>query len=384
MASNTNSKHEVKINPNKFISEIINIAIDPELGSPYMIQQAKEKQIKRGDINSWNDLRTHFDPVSPDIFKEKPTMFNTTKWALKRAQTKPGYELMMGETGGTTGAPKKTTFSVNMLKNIDDILAQDEYDIHTGTFNAIHKEFVLLADKFGVKTNLNWLAMLPTGPHPVGKWATTYWEPYFANLVWHIDLDPRFIKKAMVADPKIGGMYLKHLQDQAQNLIKQEFPLINGIFTTSIIIEKMFPIVKKMREEGNLQAIVHGGAPMSEETHRILIEDLKIPVIGVYGQSLFGVLWQSPILDGTHIDYFPYSRMNCYVTGDVSNPAENIVEYGEIGTVVSQRVSPECVIPHMIQDGDLGTRIKPKGSFEKDGVRDPHRELKQGQQMGVY
>ena len=75
--------------------------------------------------------------------------------------------------------------------------------------------------------------------------------------------------------------------------------------------------------------------------------------------------------------------MNSFVVEDPFD-IQTRLGYGETGTVVSQRVSPECVIPALVQTGDLATLIPPKGKFKQDGLRNPHRELSQGQQMGVY
>jgi len=197
-------------------------------------------------------------------------------------------------------------------------------------------------------------------------------------------MDPRFVKVAMMADPKIGGMYLQHMQDQVERLVKQEFPFITGMFTTGVLIEKMFPLIQSLKEKGNLQAIVHGGTPLSNETLKILKEDMGLKVCGFYGQSLFGTAFESPDHEGYHLDYYPHPRMNMFV---VDNPDDisTRVNYGEQGTVVSQRISPETVIPALVQTGDIANLIKPKGKFSyADGVRDPHRDLTGNQQMGVY
>ena len=199
-----------------------------------------------------------------------------------------------------------------------------------------------------------------------------------------IDMDPRWVKKAAMIDPKIMGLYLKHMQDQTEALVKQEFPFISGLFTTGVLIEKSFPMIQALHGKGNLQAIVHGGTPLNNETLKVLRDDMGLKVCGFYGQSLFGTAFESPDTEGYYIDYAPHPRMNMFVVSD-ENDISTRVNYGEMGTVVSQRISPETVIPALVQNGDIATLIKPKGKFDYcDLVGDPHRDLSQGQQMGVY
>ncbi len=384
MASSTSTK-QVMISKNDqkdFLTECVDIAIGEETGSPYMIGLAAEKGIKKGDINSWEELAEQFGPTGPNIFRDKSIMFTTTKWAHEYYAKNPGTEMQVAETGGTTGAPKKNILFANTLRN--DFDNMDYFSLDTDTFNVLAKVCEGQFEDFGIPRDLTYLATVPTGPHTIGKWTLKSFERDFAKSVFLIDMDPRFVKVAMMADPKIGGMYLQHMQDQVERLVKQEFPFITGMFTTGVLIEKMFPLIQNLKERGNLQAIVHGGTPLSNETLKVLREDLGLPVMGFYGQSLFGTAFESPDHEDYFIDYYPHPRMNMFV---IDNPTDisTRVNYGEQGTVVSQRISPETVIPALIQTGDLATLIKPKGKFGfADGVRDPHRDLTDNQQMGVY
>ncbi|NPD89022.1 MAG: hypothetical protein HGN29_09860 [Asgard group archaeon] len=384
MASTSTAKSSVanKIDQIDFLAECVNIAIGEETGSPYLIKLAKEKGINKGDINDWVDLAEKLGPTDPSVFREFPVNYTTTKWAHEFYAKTPGAELQVAETGGTTGLPKKNILLANTTRiDFDDM---DYFDLETDTFNVLVKLCLDNIKDFGIPKDLTYLATVPSGPHTIGKWTLKSFERDIAKSVFMIDLDPRFVKVAMMTDPKIGGLYMKHMQDQVQHLVKQEFPFIQGLFITGVLIEKMFPLLQNLREKGNLQAIVHGGTPLSNETLKVLTEDMGLPVCGFYGQSLFGTAFQSPDFEGYHIDYYPHPRMNMFV---VENPADitSRVNYGEQGTVVSQRISPETVIPALVQTGDIATLIKPKGKFDYcDGVRDPHRDLSQGQQMGVY
>ncbi len=384
MASSTSTK-QVMISKNDqkdFLTQCIDIAIGEETGSPYMIGLAAEKGIQKGDINSWEELAEQFGETDPNIFRDKSIKFTTTKWAYDYYSKNPGIELQVAETGGTLGAPKKNVLLANTLRN--DFDNMDYFSLETDTFNVLAKLCADQFEDFGIPRSLNYLATIPTGPHTIGKWTLKSFERDFAQHVFLIDMDPRFIKVAMMTDPKIGGMYLQHLQDQVERIVKQEFRTISGMFTTGVLIEKMFPLIQNLKERGNLQTIVHGGTPLSNETLKILKEDLKLKVCGFYGQSLFGTAFESPDHEDWHIDYFPHPRMNMFV---IDNPTDisTRVNYGEQGTVVSQRISPETVIPALIQTGDIATLIKPKGKFGfADGVRDPHRDLTGNQQMGVY
>jgi len=381
MATSAQSKIENSgLSKSEFIAECLNIAIDEKLGSPFMIKKAKEKGVKKDDITSWEDLAEHFGSTDPEIFRKYPINYTITKWAFQKIKDDSTLELSLAETGGTTGPPKKTLYLAR-LGELPKVI--DPYDLEIPYYSVLTSYAVENLKDFNIPLKLNWLAIVPTGPHAIGKWAIKLFERDIAQLLYLIDLDPRFIKKAMMTNPQIGGIYLKHLQEQTENIIRQEFPFIQGIFTTGVLLEKMFPMIQRLRTEGNLQAILHGGTPMPEETYKILLEELQLPVMGFYGQSLFGTLFQSSEIEAYNIDYYPHPRMNSFVVSDPFDISTRL-SYGDTGTVVSQRVSPECVIPALVQTGDLATLIPPKGKFKQDGLRNPHRELKQGQQIGVY
>ncbi|MCE7749208.1 MAG: hypothetical protein GPJ51_12495 [Candidatus Heimdallarchaeota archaeon] len=383
MASTSAQKTIVnKLDQKDFLVECVDIAISEELGSPYLIELSKERNVKKGDIQSWQDLATHLGPTPPDIFREKSVNYTTTKWAHEYYAKTPGCELQVAETGGTTGPPKKNILLANTTRQ--DFKEMDYFDMNTDTFNVLVKMCLSQFEDFGIPLHLTYLATVPTGPHTIGKWTIKSFERDFAKSLFMIDMDPRWVKKAAMIDPKMMGMYLAHMQEQTEALVKQEFPFIEGLFTTGVLIEKSFPMIQALRGKGNLKAIVHGGTPLNNETLKVLKEDMGLPVCGFYGQSLFGTAFESPDHEGFNIDYYPHPRMNMFVVSD-ENDISTRVNYGEEGTVVSQRISPETVIPALVQNGDIAHLIKPKGKFDyADGVRNPHRDLSQGQQLGVY
>ncbi len=367
---------------NDFIMECVNISIDEQTGSPLMINLAKEKGVKKNDISDWVDLAEHFAPISPDEFR-KSIYHTTNKWALNWVKQDSHRSTVLVETGGTTGKPKKTVFLEDLSILPENL---DPYDINTPTFPAATQFALGMLDDFGIKLKgTNVLTMLPTGPHMAGKWVIKYWDRATQGMVYHIDLDPRFIKVAMMKNPEAAQLYLDNMNFQVSNLIDQEFANIGIVITTGVIVEKMFPLLKKMKEQGKLQGIIHGGVPMSQETHKLVIEELGVPIAGYYGQSLFGSTVQSPLLNENYdLDYYPWERMNMFITLD-ENDITNRADYGEEGIVVSQRISPECVIPALIQDGDYGELIRGKGRYtNRDGVRNPHRILKSNEKLGVY
>ncbi len=365
-----------------FIEECVNIAIDEELGSPLMIEKAKERNVKKGDVRTWEELVEHFGPAHPDDFR-KTVFYSTTKWAKKWAKENPQRYCCFVETGGTTGPPKKTIFlddSSLLPGNLDP------YDIDTPTYPAASQEALKMLDLHKIPRDGEHyaLSMLPTGPHMAGKWVIKYWDRD-VSPVYHIDLDPRYIKISMMKNPEAAKLYLETMNFQVANLVKQEFANIGIVITTGVIIEKMYQQILAMKEKGSLKGLVHGGVPMSPETHKMIKEELKLPIAGYYGQSLFGPTMQSEVVSTDYdLDYYPWSRMNMFVISD-ENDINTRVEYGGTGTVVSQRISPECVIPALIQHGDVGTLISGKGYYkDRDGVRNPIRVLKTDESLGVY
>jgi len=383
MASTSAQKTIInKLDQKDFLIECVDIAISEELGSPYLIELSKERNVRKGDIQSWQDLAEHLGPTDPNVFRDKSVNFTTTRWAHEYYAKTPGVELQVAETGGTTGPPKKNIILANTTRQ--DFDEMDYFDLETDTFNVFTKLCLDQFKDFNIPLHLNWLATIPTGPHMIGKFTLKAFERDLAKSMFTIDMDPRWVKKAAMVDPKIIGMYMQHLQEQTEALVKQEFPFIELLFTTGVLIEKSFPMIQALRTKGNLKAIIHGGTPLNNETLKVLREDMGLPVLGFYGQSLFGTAFESPDHDDFNLDYYSHPRMNMFVVAD-ENDISSRVNYGEMGTVVSQRISPETVIPALVQNGDLATLVKPRGKFNyTDGVRNVHRDLSKGQQMGVY
>lgn len=362
-----------------YVQEIVNLHLDSENGSPYIIERAAKLGIKQDDVSCLEDL-VHFGPTSPDLFRELPIQKTTSKWALRKAKEDPRYSVLSLETGGTTGKPKRSMWLHSRDQYGMDL---DPYDWDTAYYNLVLTQMMKHMDAAGVPEHLNYLMMVPSGPHAIGSLILEV--PRFrGGWSYSIDLDPRWIKKAGISGDMQGvGNYLKHIQQQSEAIIQQEFPYIGGVFTTSVILEKMYEALEAMKEKGSLQSIIHGGTPMSRETHRLLREDLGVSVIGAYGMSLIGVLYQHWESDNFSLDYYPTpGRMFVDVISD-PNDISSRVDYGERGTAVATRVSPDVLIPNLVQHGDIAERIPPKAPYNVDGLRDPGREVRTAQ-MGVY
>ena len=364
----------------EFIEKCVNIAIDDELGSPYMKELAQEKGIEKGDIKSWEELIEICGPTDPNIFRNKSVEYTMTEWANRWYARTPGSELQVAETGGTTGPSKKNTLAANTTRL--DFDEMDYFDLEVDAFNVLVKLCKQQFKDWDIPLReIGFVAGVPTGPHTIGKWTIKSFERDFARRLFLIDMDPRWVKVMAMAGEDIQP-YLDHMTRQTGELMKQEAGKWKGWFTTGIVLAKAAGGLPGMAK-GGLNTILHGGTPIEPEQIE-LIRGLGIKLMGFYGQSLFGTAFESEIHDNPHVDYFPHPRMNMFIIKD-PNDINSRVDYGEMGTVVSQRVDPTTIIPGLVQTGDLAERVPGRGKFSfADGTRNPHRDLTGGAQIGVY
>lgn len=333
----------------ELLERVINLHFDDENGTPYWIKKAKELNINpKKDLNSIDALHL-LGHAHEDALRYLPISDFIPKSILKH---KKG-SIRIGETGGTTGTPKRApceiSFWTKMMKFFDNG-----------------------AEYHGIPKEIDIFYIGPTGPHPVG-WLGLELPKRYNSLGYTIDLDTRFIKKAAAAkktDPKDNSLelYMKHMGEQIMPILQTQKPGI--LFTTAKIIEILVHKVPDASKLG-IKGIIHGGIAMSPDTQRIIKKEIfpNVPLMGIYGNSLLGVAIQLPN-ETNHLTYYPMQPHNIINVMRPDEPLEK-VNYGERGQVMFHRMSPEFFMPN-VYERDEATRVRPtaKYGYDWDGVQD--------------
>jgi phenylacetate-coenzyme A ligase PaaK-like adenylate-forming protein len=336
---------DARLDPDEFIQAAMEWHFNPDTGSPYWINRARTL-----DFDPRADVKTHADlEYFPDVAAELRD--------VKVADLIPrGYGNQPGtagvfESGGTTGAPKRVVVLRDWL---DRMLAWSNANL----------------DAHGFTRGVNWLGIVPTGPHIVGELfrrsAATHGSCGFL-----VDLDPRWVKKLIAQGERAAvDAYAEHVIDQAAFVLRSQD--IGVLVTTPPLLERLArraDLVDLVNEK--VRAIRWGGTELDPDT-RYLYKSEVFPetiLCGNYGGTMIlGIAGERP----GQPDRGPcvFDTMSPYVTFSVVNPeTRTMVGYGERGRVLASHVSKSFLLPNNLER-DLATRMEPPRPQAGDSVAD--------------
>jgi phenylacetate-coenzyme A ligase PaaK-like adenylate-forming protein len=343
--------------PNEFIQAAMQWHFNPETGSPFWLARARSLGFDpRTDVNSHGDL-AQFPNVAAELRGVPATDLIPRGYG-------PRPEVMgIFESGGTTGAPKRV------------VVMRDWMERMVNAMNANYRGH-------GVEQGLNWLGIVPTGPHLVGelfrRCATTHGAHAFS-----IDLDPRWVKK-LIADGRNeeAGAYAEHLIDQAAFVLRSQ--KIGVLMITPPLLERLAmreDLVELVNE--SVRAINWGGTQLDPEELRLYKTDVfpGVTIRGNYGSTMMlGVAGERPTEASDEQGVF--DALSPYVTFSVIDPATGRpVDYGQRGQVVVNHVSKSFLLPNNLERdlairmpalpgrvGDSVANISPVATFESEAV----------------
>ena len=333
-----------EIDLDEWIRKILEIHFDPREGTPYWLK--KEKKL---GIDVKKEIETVEDLHVLGLMDEED-LRNLPAEELKPKRFAKTDVMMVAETGGTTGAPKRAVWGRSSWQ------AGQDY-VRWGL------------ELNGIPRGYNWLYAGPTGPHIFGA---IMWDMIRStdDLFFTVDLDPRFVRKLMMSQNfKVLEEYMQHIQDQVMAILRSQ--KIGILLTTSKILE-----VLPQRADKDLlrsfKGIVHGGTSMSVDTYKVFLEEVYvgITIAGIYGNTLFGGAIQRPFRKGDYnLDYYPGFPYFYYNVVDFDDPWEE-VDVGKTGQVKGHRFTEDSLIVNLLER-DEGEKIGPNKPFEWDGVQNP-------------
>lgn len=322
---------------------VIETHFDPEDGTPYWLDWARERGIDvRDDIDSFADIERVFSPFDEDVLRTIPVE--------EFAPRSLSGDRRVYETGGTTGPPKRLVMKDYWIEQAEWAARVLESEARFPTGN------VLMLGPPGGANNAGTFVQ-----HLAAAWDA---------LPFHINMDPRWAKRLGRSDPDRFETYVDHLVDQAERVLDTQD--VTVLFTTSRLLER--PRVRDLVADSTVEAVYHGGTPLDPDTHRIFLTDWydNVALVGEYGNTLMGVAQEVPSLRPPEersyaLDYAPSYP---YFVPEIVDEDGELVGYGERGRVRLTVLTKEFFVPLLVER-DEATRVRGEDPLGWDWVRNP-------------
>ncbi|MBV8966185.1 MAG: phenazine antibiotic biosynthesis protein, partial [Mycobacteriaceae bacterium] len=181
-----------------------------DTGSPFWLRAANDLDFDPlTDVRSLADLR---------LF---PNLVDDLRWVpvadlIPRGYGSPAPVPWIFESGGTTGAPKRT---VQMPDWVEQVTRWQMEDFADG----------------GFVPNSGLLFIMPSGPHGVGHFSRAVAQRS-GSMFYPVDLDPRWAKKLAAggAGAQLSG-YVGHVLEQAEHILRTQN--VANLHTTPPLLE---------------------------------------------------------------------------------------------------------------------------------------------------
>ncbi len=259
------------------------------------------------------------------------------------------------ESGGTTGAPKRT---VQLPDWAEQTIRWHVEDMLSG----------------GYVRGGGWLGLMPSGPHGVGYYARLVAQR-LGSTYFTVDLDPRWVKRL---SPREVPGYVAHVLDQAGYQLRTQRianlhttpPLLNAIARVNSLVDLV---------NSQVRYLLLSGAHVDPDTLDLFAD--------IFPETTFALAYGSTmIMSQAHTrrdgDSFVFDPRSPYVFFRVIDPDTGAdVPYGERGQVVMNHISKGMFLPNNLErdtairvpglDGQIGdsvSEVAPVAEFAGEPV----------------
>lgn len=328
--------------PEAYLRAAIAWHFGDDTGSPFWLRAARDLAFDpMTDVKTFADLR-----LFPNLVNElRSVAVEDLIPRGYRAQQSATPLPQIFESGGTTGAPKRT---VQMPDWVAQVVEWQTEDFATG----------------GFVRGQGFLCLMPSGPHGVG---------YFSRLVsqrlgaiFHaIDIDPRWVKKlaARAATADVAA-YVDHVVEQAVFVLQTQH--VANLHTTPPLLAAIARddrVVDLVNDK--IRYLLLSGAHVDADTLDLLRGIFPATTITMaFGSTM--VLSQA--VTRTVDDAFIFDPRTPYVVFWVVDPdTGERVPYGQPGQVVMNHISKGMFIPNNLER-DLAIRMPGPAGELSDSV----------------
>jgi phenylacetate-coenzyme A ligase PaaK-like adenylate-forming protein len=325
-----------------------------DTGSPFWLRAAKSLSFNPvTDVETFEDLRRF--PNLLDELRDAPV-----DDLIPRGYGTPPPIPLIFESGGTTGAPKRTAQLPDWM---EQVIRWQVEDFASG----------------GFVRGGGLVGLMPSGPHGVGFFSRSV-AARLGSTFHGIDLDPRWVKKltARGAATEVS-LYLDHVLEQAEFILQTQ--RVANLHTTPPLFEaiarndRLVEIVN-----AKIRYVLLSGAHLDVDTLELLREIFPQTTITMaFGSTM--ILSQA-ITRATAAGDFVFDPRGPYVVFWVVDPdSGESVPHGERGQVVMNHISKGMFIPNNLErdsairmpgpDGQVGdsvSEVAPVATFEGEAV----------------
>ncbi len=318
---------------NDLIRRVLALHFDENEGSPYWLKRKKDLGFDPvRDIRGLADFH-RFGPMDIDELRRRSLLDFVPRRLRHRLP-----EMILAETGGTTGPPCRRLF------------LPEEFE------QAFLIPWERAAHKRGFPFGATWLFIGPSGPHIIGQAARAMARRLGSLEPFSVDCDPRWIKKQ--DQGSLGAvLYLDHIVDQALDIIDRE--AIGVLFTTPPLL---LELGKRMTTDQRraVRGIHLGGLGMDtaarSEAQAMFANAVLLPG---YGNSLLGVAFEEeaplPGRDAVYTVADPALHLQL-IADDPARPPDltTTLPPGERGRVVAHRLDESFLLINLVErDGAM-------------------------------
>jgi phenylacetate-coenzyme A ligase PaaK-like adenylate-forming protein len=325
--------------PDAYLRTAIAWHFGADTGSPFWLRAARTLNFDPlTDVRTFTDLRRF--PNLVDELRSVPV-----DDLIPRGYGSPAPIPRIFESGGTTGAPKRTAQLPDWIEQVTRWQVED--------FTA-----------GGFVPGRGLLCLMPSGPHGVGHFDRVVAERL--GSVFHaIDLDPRWVKKlaARGAAAEMAA-YVDHALEQARHVLESQDvvnlhatpPLVEAIARDDGLVELV---------NAKIRYLLLSGAHVDTDTLDLLREILPNTAIAMAFGSTMVLSQAATRVDGDVLIFDPRSPYAFFWVIDPDTGAE--VPYGARGQVVMNHVSKGMFIPNNLErdtairlpgpDGQVGDSV---------------------------
>jgi phenylacetate-coenzyme A ligase PaaK-like adenylate-forming protein len=327
--------------PEAYLRTAIAWHFGADTGSPFWLRTAKTLNFDPlADVQAFTDLR-----LFPNLVNELRGV--PIEDLIPRGYGSPPPLPQIFESGGTTGAPKRT---VQMPDWIEQVVQWQTEDFATG----------------GFLPGRGFLCLMPSGPHGVGYFSRLVSERL--GSVFHpIDMDPRWVKNlaARNAATEVSA-YIDHVIEQAAFVLQTQN--VANLHTTPPLLEAIArndQLVDLVNEK--IRYLLLSGAHVDADTLDVLRGIFPNTAIAMaFGSTM--VLSQAVTRTTDDGEQFVFHPRTPYVVFWVVDPDTGAqVPYGQLGQVVMNHISKGMFIPNNLER-DLAIRMPGPAGQVSDSV----------------
>jgi phenylacetate-coenzyme A ligase PaaK-like adenylate-forming protein len=340
--------------PEAYLHAAIAWHFGEDTGSAFWLRTAETL-----DFNPLTDIKTFADlRLFPNLVNELRNV--PIEDLIPRGYGSPAPLPQIFESGGTTGAPKRTA---QLPDWVAQVVQWQTEDFATGGFQG----------------GEGFLCLMPSGPHGVGYFSRLVSERL--GSVFHpIDIDPRWVKKiaARNAAAEVAA-YVDHVIDQAVFILQTQN--VANLHATPPMLEAIArddKVVDLVNEK--IRYLLLSGAHVDADTIDVLRDIFPNTTITMaFGSTMILSQAVTRIADD---ESFVFDPRTPYVVFWVVDPdTGEQVPYGQLGQVVMNHISKGMFIPNNLERdrairvsgpaGELSdsvSAVRPVATFEGEAV----------------